>query len=254
MSKWTADEVHRRIAMHPHWYHRIEVAPGIVTPGVNASPEVLATLELPEDCSGLRALDIGARDGFFSFELERRGADVLALDYMAATDTGFAIASELIGSKVEYRVGNVYDLTPEEFGTFDIVLFLGVLYHLRNPLLALDRVRSVSSGSMWIESHVIDQALLDPATGNFEQLGAVAPALADRPIMQFYPRDALNADATNYWAPNMACLLAMLDEANFTVERSFLNGTRGVAVCRVAHDASIEHFRAIESSTVPQSR
>ena len=72
------EQVRERIAAVPHWYHQIEVRPGIVTPGINDSAGTLAQLDLPQDCTGLRALDIGARDGFFSFELERRGAQVVA--------------------------------------------------------------------------------------------------------------------------------------------------------------------------------
>jgi tRNA (mo5U34)-methyltransferase len=252
MTQWEPEEVARRVAKHPHWYHQIEVAPGIVTPGINDSAQVLGVLGLPEDCSGMRALDIGARDGFFSFELERRGAEVLALDYIAPEETGFLIARELLGSKVEYQVGNVYDLTPERFGQFDIVLFLGVLYHLRNPLLAIDRVRSVCRGSLWLESQVIDEALLDPATGALESFGEVAPRVAGRPMMQFYPRDSLNSDFTNWWAPNLACLVAMLEEANFTVERQLLNGSRGIVVCNASDDTVLEYYRSIESSVVPR--
>src|SRR6201996_4023048 len=142
-----AQEALRLIAAHPHWYHQIEVAPGVVTPGVNDSQMILDTLRLPDDLSGLRVLDIGARDGFFSFECERRGAaEVVAIDYLPPEETGFPIAKKLVGSDVELRQANVYDLTPEEFGTFDLVLFLGVLYHLRDPMLALDRIADVSTG------------------------------------------------------------------------------------------------------------
>ena len=69
----------------PNWYHRFEFAPGLVTPGLNDSQTALALLQLPNDLSGLRVLDIGARDGFFSFECERRGAaDVVSIDYVPA--------------------------------------------------------------------------------------------------------------------------------------------------------------------------
>ena len=127
---------------HPDWYHQIELAPGLVTPGAHTSGDALKVLNglgLPADAHGLRVLDIGCRDGFFAFELERRGADVHGLDYADPEVTGFGIASRVLGSRVSYSVANVYDLDPDRFGTFDLVLFLGVLYHLRNPMLALDR-------------------------------------------------------------------------------------------------------------------
>src|SRR5262245_34297053 len=131
------EEARKRIAAHEHWYHQIEVAPGVVTPGINDSQQILAALRLPERLDGQRVLDIGARDGFFSFECERRGAEVVAIDSMPPEQTGFPIAKELVGSGVEMLQRNVYDLSPEEFGSFDLILFLGVLYHLRDPMLAL---------------------------------------------------------------------------------------------------------------------
>ena len=85
------------------------------------------------------------------------------------TETGFPIARELVGSQVELRQANVYDLTPEEFGTFDLVLFLGVLYHLRDPMLALDRIADVSVGKLILETQAIDDAL---ALNSFSSSGS----------------------------------------------------------------------------------
>src|SRR5690348_11622893 len=107
----STDIIREKIARHRGWYHRIELAPGVVTPGINDSPGVLKLLQLPEDCQGLRALDIGAMDGFFSFELERRGAEVLAIDNLSPNASGFRIAAELLGSKVRHEVANVYELS-----------------------------------------------------------------------------------------------------------------------------------------------
>jgi len=212
----------RKINSVPHWHHRIPIAPGIVTPGTQSSSEVLQLLQLPEDCKGMRALDIGVRDGFFSFELERRGAEVLGIDHLGPTLTGFAVASELLDSRVRYEVLNVYDLSPARHGTFDIVLFLGVLYHLRNPLLALDKIRTVCRGRLWVESQTLDNAFLDSSTGSMVTLDEVAPLLKHVPIMQFYPASELNGDGTNWWAPNLACLTSMLETSNFVVQRKML--------------------------------
>src|SRR5690606_4371760 len=101
-SRYSAEQLRERIASVSPWYHQIELAPGIVTPGVNDSAYTLARLDFPDDLSGKRAIDIGARDGFFSFELERRGAEVLAVDMMPREQTGFAVAADVLGSKVEY--------------------------------------------------------------------------------------------------------------------------------------------------------
>ena len=220
-------EIERRIASVPHWYHRIEVAPGVVTPGGHDSPAALALTPIPEDMSGMRVLDIGARDGFWSFEMERRGADVTALDYVAPEVTGFAVARDLLGSKVEYRVENVYGLDPARHGTFDLVLFLGVLYHLRNPMLALDRIWDVCRGDLILESHVIDEAVLVP-DGSLQPLADLAPGLVGGLFMQFYPGRALLGDPTNAWAPTQACLVAMVQEAVFDVWHDARHGSRGI--------------------------
>jgi tRNA (mo5U34)-methyltransferase len=238
-----------KIASVPFWYHRIALKPGLVTPGINDSQAVLELLELPQHCSGARVLDIGARDGFFSFELERRGAEVLAIDYMPPDRTGCMVAKEILGSNVTYKVANVYDLDPGDYGTFDIVLFLGVLYHLRNPMLALDKIWQICRGRLWVESQVIDNAFLDMETMQMKKLSTLHPSLSTIPLMQFYPGKSLSNDASNYWAPNMACLKAMLEESNFVVDKTLLNGTRGIVYCTRADDSQKAYHRRIESST-----
>ena len=88
------------IAKQWKWHHKIEVAPGVWTPGLQDTQTLLSQIGMPEDLSGMRVLDIGARDGFFTFEAERRGArEVVALDNEAPTNTGFAIAAELLDSR-----------------------------------------------------------------------------------------------------------------------------------------------------------
>jgi tRNA (mo5U34)-methyltransferase len=212
------------IAAYPRWYHRIEVRPGIVTPGVNDSPLQLQMLQLPADCSGMRALDIGARDGFFSFELERRGADVLAVDYMPAERTGFPIAAGLLGSRVEFRQANVYHLTAEEIGTFDLVLFLGVLYHLPDPIRALRIVRRLCSWRMYLETLVLD---------------GLAP---DLPVMQFFQGASFNGDPTNYWGPNVRCVEAMLGETEFRVERVARVPARALFQCAAVTNPEAAYY------------
>lgn len=235
------DEVRRRIAAVPNWYHPITFRPGLTTPAVTAADLTLACLDLPADCRGLRALDIGARDGYFTFELERRGATVVALDYFADTETGFRTAADLLGSPAEFVHANVYDITTERFGHFDIVLCLGVLYHLPDPLEALHRIRAVSRGRLCLESYVIDDAL-PLADGATQPLAALSPLLADVPLMRFFPGRSLNDDATNYWGPNLACLEALLTEALFTPTSRHQLGQRGVVNAVVAEDEETASF------------
>jgi len=168
----------------------------------------------PKDFTGKTVLDVGSYEGFFSFEAERRGATyVLATDRHPADHCGFATARELLGSKVDYRVASVYDLDPAEFGTFDVVLFPGVLYHLRHPLLALGRIHSVCREYVFLETHVLDRAFL--GDGARVALGEMHRALASAAVLQFYPHDELNQDPSNWFAPSVRCVEQMLATSGF---------------------------------------
>ena len=172
------------------WFHRIELAPGVFTPGVDDTPHKAALIQFPADLTGKSVLDIGAYDGYFSFEAERRGAAfVLAYDHLPPDESGFNIARDVLKSKVEHRVGSVYDLDPAIVGEFDIVLFLGVIYHLRSPLLALQRIYGVCKSVMYLESQI-----------STDMAGMSA---------RFYPSNELNNDPTNWWAPTRPCLEAV---------------------------------------------
>lgn len=237
--RYDLETIRAKMGQVPHWYHQIALAPGLVTPGIHSSQKGLALLDrlgLPRDASGLRVLDIGCRDGFFAFEMERRGAaEVVGIDYAGPDVTGFSVAADILGSSVTYRVENVYDLSMERHGQYDLVLFLGVLYHLRNPLLALDRIRDVvrPGGLLFVESH----ATRHPA---LEHL--------DHPAWEFYAGDALNGDATNKWGPNLAALKAVVAEAQFEVFDALLEEGRGHVAARAGGDERGAFFRALDSS------
>jgi tRNA (mo5U34)-methyltransferase len=247
-------QIRDRIASVPHWYHQIEIRPGIVTPGINDSTNTLHRLDLPARCDGLRVLDIGARDGFFAFELERRGAEVVAIDYIDPSASGFAVARELLGSAVECAVCNVYDLDPERHGTFDIVLFLGLLYHLRDPLLALDRIWGVCrpDATLVLETQLLDNALLVEG-GQFRTLAEIDPLLRNACLMQFYPGESLNGDPSNYWAPNAACVRGLLDAAGFETTAEDVAGPRGIFHARRVVDPTAIYYRRLEKTTVEQA-
>lgn len=231
----TPGEIRQRIASVPVWHHIMELAPGIVTPGRSNCQRLLELLCLPDTLTGKRVLDIGARDGFFSFEMERRGAEVLAMDYVAPNETGFSVAKEILGSKVEYLHENLYSLSADKIGKFDIVLFLGVLYHLRDPMLALDIIRSLCSKDLYVETLVI----------------STDEVLSELPLMRFYPRDSVAGDYSTYWGPNAKCMVAMLEESRFQVLRSAENGSRGVFCCRVVEEAVLEyHARIARTRTI----
>jgi tRNA (mo5U34)-methyltransferase len=167
--------------------------------------------------------------------MENRGAKVVGIDYAAPDITGFSVASQILGSKATYIVENVYNLNPEEYGLFDLVLFLGVLYHLRNPMRALDQIRTVTKpgGLLFVESQLSTNTTLN---------------LLNIPVWQFYPRNALNDDETNKWAPNLEGLESVIEEAGFQVLDGFAHGNRGYVKAQAVVDSRREFFRELDSS------
>jgi tRNA (mo5U34)-methyltransferase len=195
----------RREVDRLQWFHRIDLGCGVVTPGLDDTPAKIGSLGLPEVLQGKSVLDVGAWDGAMSFECERRGASrVLATDSYIWLGQGwsskepFDVAREALGSQIESMVVDVMDLDPEAIGTFDVVLMLGVLYHLRHPLAALERVASVTNpgGLLILETHV---DLVD----------------IDRPAIALYPGDELGRDGSNWCGPNPAAVAALLSMAGF---------------------------------------
>jgi tRNA (mo5U34)-methyltransferase len=171
-----AAHLERAVAEHEFWYHTIDVADGVTTPGWFDLRHAVDRLPWP-DVRGKRCLDIGTFDGFFAFELERRGAaEVLAVDIedhrlwdwpadarpgVADVDrdvafrgppkgAGFRLLAEAMDSSVEWRPISIYDLDPAVVGRFDVVVCGSLLLHLRDPVRALESVRSVCDG--WLLS------------------------------------------------------------------------------------------------------
>ncbi len=196
------DELRETVAQTT-WWHRIDLGDGIITPGVDNTPYKLKQLGIPDSLHGMTVLDIGASDGFFSFEAERRGASrVLATDVWTGqcwgmqAKRGFDLARSALDSKVEDMEIEVLDISPEKVGVFDMVLFLGVLYHMPHPLLALERVFSVTGEQLILETHI-------------ERVGG------SRPAMVFYQGSELNRDPTNWWGPTPSAVEAMLSSVGF---------------------------------------
>jgi tRNA (mo5U34)-methyltransferase len=198
----TAESLRAEVASRT-WFHTIDLGDGILTPGQKNTVTEVEHMRLP-DLSGRTVLDIGAYDGFYSFEAERRGAKrVVAADSWSWNWPGsdarrnFDLAHKVLGSSVEPKVVTVEDISPETVGgTFDVVFFLGVLYHAPDPLGYLKNVRSVTGEVAVIET-VVD--LLD----------------IDVPAIAYYPSDSLNNDASNHFGPNVAAVKGLLTDAGF---------------------------------------
>jgi tRNA (mo5U34)-methyltransferase len=200
------------------WYHTLELAPGVETPGWFDTRSVARSLAIPGSLVGRRCLDVGTFDGFWAFEMERRGGTVTAVDVLDPADwdwpvdspeearevisrrkaggDGFGIAHAALGSSVERVFSNVYDLSPELIGTFDFVYVGSLLLHLRDPVRALERVRSVCCGAVL----VVDAIDL--------RLTALSPRT---------PRATLDGLGRPWWwKPNLAGLRRMVVSAGFT--------------------------------------
>jgi len=183
------------------WHQRFELGPGVFTPGVNDIDWLLAHSSLPMDMTGLSVLDIGATNGATAFECERRGASrIVAVDILPETHFGIRKICDLLDSQVSFVRSSVYGLADELQETFDIVVFWGVLYHLRHPLLGLDAVRRVSKRCVSIETAVGDW--IDGDAG---------------PIARFHRLDDLGKDPTNWWSPTVSALTDWVASAGFTV-------------------------------------
>jgi tRNA (mo5U34)-methyltransferase len=200
----TDDELRARIAAH-RWFHSIMLRPGIVTAGAK-TPEVMAAEEealfSAVRVEGASVVDIGAWNGYFSFAAKRRGAaSVLATDQFTWLRPEFRgretieLARRELGLDITLLEVDPTAITAE-LGQFDIVLFLGVFYHLFDPIDVMKRMRAITGGVLLIETH-------QDALGH------------DRPMMVFYPGTTLQGDPTNWWGPNPPLVLHMLLELGF---------------------------------------
>jgi len=191
-----------------NWFHRIDLGNGITTPGCDDTATKLQQVHLPADLSGKTVLDIGAWDGFFSFEAEKRGASrVVALDggvwrVDSIGKAGFEFARKMLHSKVEDVEMEVSQISLERLGTFDLVLFLGVLYHLPDPFDGLMKVASLAHRDIIIETHV-------------DLVEIKTPAIA------FYPASECANDPSNWCGPNQAAVEGMLRHAGFRTIKAF---------------------------------
>lgn len=207
----------RRVAEHD-WYHTQELAPGVVTPGMFDLRPYVSRYGLPADMAGMRVLDVGTFEGFWAFEMERRGATVTALDIDSIQDLdwpardrpptdeprgeGFEIARAAFASQVR-RVGlSVYDATSDALGgEFDLVFCGSVLIHLRDPMLALERMAALTRGRLLLAEEYSRRLSLIPF--------AAAEFRGEKPWM-------------TWWRPSVRTWLAMVRTAGF--EEVFARG------------------------------
>jgi tRNA (mo5U34)-methyltransferase len=213
------DEILARINK-ASWYHRYELLPGIMTPGrVNLDPGVVFQhYGLPADLAGKKVLDVGTWDGVMAFAAEARGAEVTALDIQDPDKTAFNTAKGILGSRVRYVRGSVYDAARLLSDRYDYIFFLGVFYHLKHPVLALEQLQQVQpeGGLLVFEGECLIHHWEDTqgkAVGN-DALRALA--LSDIPISGFYS-GKFKGDDSNWFIPNPACLRGWFQAAGYKV-------------------------------------
>ena len=186
------------------WWHSFELPDGTFIEGVCDLPGLknrIAQFPIPQDLHGRRVLDIGTWDGWFAFEMERRGAQVMAIDNW--DNPLFHEMHSRLKSRVDYRQIDMYDLTPDRIGRFDIVLFMGVLYHLKHPLLALERVCALTTDMAAVDSFILREEHRPGAD------------VDKRPLMEFYETDEFGGQTDNWVGPSLACLQAFCRTAGF---------------------------------------
>ena len=222
MKHLTPDQIRERAAQLGDWFHNIDLGGARTAPDhfLGDYPNVKwkrVRHAVPDDRSGRTVLDIGCNGGFYSIEMKKRGAArVLGLDFDERYLEQARFAAEVTGQDIEFRQMSVYDVA--ELGErFDVVLFMGVLYHLRHPLLALDLIHEHVAGDLLVfqtmqrGSNQVDAVRAD--YDFFEQTHFDSPGY---PKMHFIEHEYAG-DWTNWWAPNAACSEAMLRSAGFEI-------------------------------------
>lgn len=218
------DDLRATVAAVPRWYHCLDLAPGVSTPGWFDLRPIVSRLPWP-DVRGKRCLDVGTSDGFLAFELERRGAgEVVAVDVGRHSDwdwevhigalgreyldhvagptpaQGFRVARELLGSSVRLEQMTVYELSPERLGRFEVVVCGSLLLHLRDPLRALAAIRSVCAGQLLCTNQIdLVRSLAHP----------------HQPLARLDGTSGV----TQWWIPNAEAHRQMLRAAGFVPER-----------------------------------
>jgi len=228
------DEIRRQAAALGPWFHNIDLG------GVKTAPEHFLgdypavkwcgfANALPRDLSGRTVLDIGCNGGFYSIEMKRRGADrVLAVDIDEDYLRQARFAAGVVGADIEFQQLSVYDVGGLR-ERFDVVLFLGVMYHLRHPLLALDLIREHVVRDLFVcQSMQRGSAEIMPVAEDYPFSETAIFDDPGFPRMAFI-ENSYSGDSTNWWAPNRACTAAMLRGAGFTIEA---NPEEEVFICR----------------------
>jgi tRNA (mo5U34)-methyltransferase len=233
-SRWNKELIIESIKKHGQWFHNIDLK------GVKTAPDHFLgdypnvkfqsfAHALPSNLEGKTVLDIGCNAGFYSIEMKRRGAKkVVGIDSDERYLAQARFAAEVLETEIEFRQMSVYDVgTLNE--KFDVVIFMGVLYHLRHPLLALDLLyENVVKDLLIFQSMQRGSSLVTPVQQDYDFWDMDIFDSPHFPHMYFIEHRYSN-DPTNWWIPNKACMEAMLRSSGFRIEA---NPENEVYVCR----------------------
>jgi tRNA (mo5U34)-methyltransferase len=216
-------EIRQRVQELGPWFHNLNLQ------GVQTAPEHFLgdypsvkfrnfADAIPKDLTGMSVLDIGCNAGFYSLEMKRRGADrVLGIDSDEAYLSQARFAASIFGECIEFRKLSVYRVA-ELKEKFDLVLFMGVLYHLRHPLLALDLLHAHAVRDLLVfQSMQRGSTEISPLADDYPFAEEDVFDKAGYPRLHFVER-CYSHDPTNWWIPNQACAEAMLRSSGFSIE------------------------------------
>lgn len=217
-----SEQIRRRVETLGPWFHNIDLNGVATAPDhfLGDYPNVKWRRfchAIPADLSGKSVLDIGCNGGFYSIEMKRRGAQrVLGIDYDPDYLAQARFAAEVTGHDIEFRQLSVYDVGA--LGErFDLVLFMGVLYHLRHPLLALDLIRDHVAGELFVfQAMQRGAAEVEAVPDNVDFWQTDLFDRPGYPKLHFIEHRYAN-DPTNWWVPNTACTEAMLRSSGFEI-------------------------------------
>ena len=204
----------QRLIQGKPWHHNFEIVPGVRTSGTYDPGDMWRDLELPGDLHGTSLADVGASNGYFSFEARKRGARVVAFDFRHKDNSGFGLAQHINGlTDIEHHQANVLDLSAEKYGQYDVVLALGLLYHISDPYRALVNCAGMARQRLLVESYCID--------------AFVSEELRKEPVMRFiadptrFPTlEHVDYDRSNFWGFTSLCLRRMVEDIGFSVQRA----------------------------------
>jgi tRNA (mo5U34)-methyltransferase len=222
MPEMSVENIRRRVAELGQWFHNLYLR------GVKTAPDHFLgdypalkwqrfEHAVPADLSGKSVLDIGCNAGFYSLEMKRRGAArVLGIDSDTIYLEQARFAAEVCGFDIDFRELSVYDV--DQLGeSFDLVLFMGVLYHLRYPLLALDLIRKhVARDLLFFQSMLRGSDEVEPIARDYPFWETEVFNRPGAPRLHFIEHRFAH-DRTNWWIPNRACAEAMLHSAGFEI-------------------------------------